>query len=163
MASVTRSNPKLDIPIINLASDQFNVGQTFKALSMVIDTRDGKNPHRCGSLTLTGLDFGAKRVSGTGIPGLENSQWVWGGDGIGVPIPEPDPKIYIFGAGMGDSPPTGKGTGILQNLLNGDGFGDGGGDGKRGRRWYCHTQPLPDLLPSLIDTKHGKILGINID
>ena len=42
MASITRSNPKLDIPIVNLASKQLNVGQTFKALSMVIDTQHGK-------------------------------------------------------------------------------------------------------------------------
>ncbi|CAL2240352.1 unnamed protein product [Prunus armeniaca] len=55
---------------------------------------------------------------------------------------------------MGDSPPTGTGTGIPRNLLNGDGFGDGGGDGERGRGWYCHIQPLPDPLPSLVRLKN---------
>ncbi|KAI5334546.1 hypothetical protein L3X38_024679 [Prunus dulcis] len=34
---------------------------------------------------------------------------------------------------MGDSPPPETGTGIPRNLLNGDWFGDGGGDGERGR------------------------------
>jgi hypothetical protein len=42
MASITRSSSKLDIPIVNLASNQLNVGQTFKALSIVIDTQHGK-------------------------------------------------------------------------------------------------------------------------
>ncbi|CAL2254558.1 unnamed protein product [Prunus armeniaca] len=51
-----------------------------------------------------------------------------------------------FGAGMGDSPPMGTGTGIPRNLLNGDGFGDGGGNGERGRGWYCHTRPV--AIPS---------------
>ncbi|KAI5338856.1 hypothetical protein L3X38_018128 [Prunus dulcis] len=50
---------------------------------------------------------------------------------------------------MGNSPPMGTGMGIPRNLLNGDGFEDGGGDGNQGRGWYCHTQPLPDSLPSL--------------
>ncbi|KAI5348272.1 hypothetical protein L3X38_001159 [Prunus dulcis] len=50
---------------------------------------------------------------------------------------------------MGDSPPTGTGTGIPRNLLKGDWFGDGGGDGERGRGWNCHIRPLPGPLPSL--------------
>ena len=50
-----------------------------------------------------------------------------------------------FGAGMGDSPPTGTGTGIPRNLINGDGFRDG----ERGWGWYYHTRPLSDPLPSL--------------
>ncbi|VVA39960.1 Hypothetical predicted protein, partial [Prunus dulcis] len=56
-----------------------------------------------------------------------------------------------FGAGVGDSPPTGTGTGIPRNLINGDGFVDGGGDGERGWGWYCHTRSLPDPLPSLLN------------
>lgn len=34
-----------------------------------------------------------------------------------------------FGADMGYSPPMGTRAGIPQNLLNGDGFREGGGDG----------------------------------
>ena len=37
-----------------------------------------------------------------------------------------------FRAGMEDSPPMRTGTGIPQNLLNGDGFRDGGRDGEQG-------------------------------
>ena len=61
-------------------------------------------------------------------------------------------KNWGFEVGMGDSPSTGTGTGIPRNLLNGDWFGDGGGDGERGRGWYCHTRPLPGPLPSLSGT-----------
>ncbi|KAI5355075.1 hypothetical protein L3X38_007970 [Prunus dulcis] len=63
---------------------------------------------------------------------------------------------------MGNSPPTKMGMRISRNLLNGDGFDDGGGYGERGRRWYCHTQPLPDPLPSLVS--HGpKVVMETID
>ncbi|KAI5343551.1 hypothetical protein L3X38_011427 [Prunus dulcis] len=66
---------------------------------------------------------------------------------------------------MGDSPPTEMGTGIPRNLLNGDWFGDGGGDGERGRGWYCHTRPLPDPLPSLGEGmgKKGGDVGWEVD
>ena len=64
-------------------------------------------------------------------------------------------KHREFGVGIG-SPPMGTGTEIPRNLINGDGFGDGGGDGERGREWYCHTWPLPDPLPSLVLTSIGK-------
>ncbi|KAI5351218.1 Hypothetical predicted protein [Prunus dulcis] len=98
---------------------------------------DGKNPRRGGSPTLTGGDFGSKWVSGTGIPELEKSPT---GMGRGW-------------AGMEDNPLMGTGTGIPRNLINGDEFGDGGGDGEREWGWYCHTRPLPDPLSSLISTK----------
>ena len=55
-----------------------------------------------------------------------------------------------FGADIGDSLPTAMGTGIPRNIIKGNRFGDGGGDGERGWGWYCHTRPLPDPLPSLI-------------
>ncbi|CAL8153056.1 unnamed protein product [Prunus armeniaca] len=38
-------------------------------------------------------------------------------------------KLGDSGAGLGDSHPMGIGTGILRNLLNGDGIEDEGGDG----------------------------------
>ncbi|KAI5350603.1 hypothetical protein L3X38_003494 [Prunus dulcis] len=39
---------------------------------------------------------------------------------------------------MWDSPPTETGMGIPRDLLNGDGFGDGAGNGERG--WGCHRE-----------------------
>ncbi|KAI5324219.1 hypothetical protein L3X38_033292 [Prunus dulcis] len=42
---------------------------------------------------------------------------------------------------MWDSSPTGTGTGIPRNLINGDGFRDGGGGGERGWGWRFRMQP----------------------
>ncbi|VVA27164.1 Hypothetical predicted protein [Prunus dulcis] len=80
---------------------------------MIVVIRDGKNLSEGWSPTLTGGDFGVKRVSVRGSPNLKNPRRVWGGDGIDVPIvpiPEPDPKIYMFGiwGGYGGLSPDGN-------------------------------------------------------